>query len=101
MPRRPSRTKVRPRGSDRACACETFQCSQGVYRSPLQPGRKNLGVAVQGSGGLRSKCLEACRSTGAAIPSQNLTIIRSLFRIYLRCPASNSVTASATRRRPS
>jgi hypothetical protein len=33
MPRRPSRTKVRPRGSDRACACETFQCSQGVYRS--------------------------------------------------------------------
>jgi hypothetical protein len=32
MRRRPSRRKVRRRGSDRACGCGTFQCSQGLYR---------------------------------------------------------------------
>jgi hypothetical protein len=101
MPRRPSRTKVRPRGSDRACACGTFQCSQGVYRSPLRPGRKNFGVAVQGSGGPQERIPRTLPIDWRGDTITNLTIIRSLFCIYLRCPASNSVTASARRRRPS
>jgi hypothetical protein len=86
MRRRPSRRIVRRRGADRACGCGAFQCSQELYscwkivgeelrmqseraKKPVKRGRARLKPCPC------KECLRACRSGGAALPSQILTVI--------------------------